>query len=173
MALGGREEVRVGYCKGLQRWVGFWTAGARLGAGVFPCPVGPAVASGPLSAHGKYSCEPEDGQIGQTGSVWLFAGGREIRISSLELAKLYSSRAYLKSLTGTGVLEQEIGDGSRVLEVAELARAQRLDGRSSTFELLIRRDRHRKDHHRERQCCVAQAARALIREGDLMFRATC
>ena len=39
------------------------------------------------------SCEPEDGQIGQTGSVWLFAGGREIRISSLELAKLYSSRA--------------------------------------------------------------------------------
>jgi hypothetical protein len=61
-----------------------------------------------------FSCEPEDGQ---TGSVWCFAGGREIRISSLELAKFYSSRAYLRPSTGTGVLEQEIGNGARFLEV--------------------------------------------------------
>ena len=46
----------------------------------------------------------------------FFAGGREIRISSLELAKLYSSRAYLKPSTGTGVLEQESGDAARFLK---------------------------------------------------------
>ena len=49
-----------------------------------------------------------------------FAGGREIRISSIELAKFYSSRAYLEPSTGTGVLEQEIVDGARVLEVSDL-----------------------------------------------------
>jgi hypothetical protein len=32
---------------------------------------------------------------GQTGCVLVFAGGREIRISSLELPKFYSFRAYL------------------------------------------------------------------------------
>jgi hypothetical protein len=49
----------------------------------------------------------------------VFAGGREIRISSLELAKLYSSRAYLKPSTGTGVLDQEFGDGAMVFEGAD------------------------------------------------------
>ena len=66
------------------------------------------------------SCEPGDGQ---TGSVWFFAGGREIRISSLELAKFYSSRAHLKPSTGRCVLEPEIGDGARFLK-AELCCAE-------------------------------------------------
>lgn len=63
-----------------------------------------------------FSCEPENGQMGQTSGVWCFAGGREIRIRSLELAKFYSSRAYLEPSTGTEVLEQEIGDGARFLK---------------------------------------------------------
>jgi hypothetical protein len=60
-----------------------------------------------------FSCGPGDGQ---TGSVWFFAGGREIRISSLELAKFYSSRAHLEPSTGTGVLEQRMGEGARFLK---------------------------------------------------------
>jgi hypothetical protein len=34
------EEVRVGYCKGLQRWVGFWMDGGGFGMparGTAPC----------------------------------------------------------------------------------------------------------------------------------------
>jgi hypothetical protein len=59
-------------------------------------------------------------QMGRRVASGFFAGGREIRISSLELAKLYSSRAYLKPSTGTGVWEQEIGEGARFLEVGDL-----------------------------------------------------
>jgi hypothetical protein len=43
---------------------------------------------------------------GHTSGGLVFAGGREIRISSLEPAKLYSSRAY-QTINGRGSSEAE------------------------------------------------------------------